>query len=98
MVGKFITKVIAEIQDWADVKLRRLCGRITPDQRVVVILVMFVVFGGLSVYMTVAAIYNIGKSDGRELGIEHIRRLQLPNDSIINPFESGRYGTGGEVE
>ena len=93
-----MAKVIAEIQDWADVKLRRLCGRITPDQRVVVILVMFVVFGGLSVYMTVAAIYNIGKSDGRELGIEHIRRLQLPNDSIINPFESGRYGTGGEVE
>ena len=56
MVGKFMAKVIAEIQDWADVKLRRLCGRITPDQRVVVILVMFVVFGGLSVYMTVAAI------------------------------------------
>ena len=50
-----MAKVIAEIQDWADVKLRRLCGRITPDQRVVVILVMFVVFGGLSVYMTVAA-------------------------------------------
>ena len=98
MVGKFMAKVIAEIQDWADVKLRRLCGRITPDQRVVVILVMFVVFGGLSVYMTVAAIYNIGKSDGRELGIEHIRRLQLPNDSIVNPFESGRHGTGGEVE
>ena len=58
MVGKFMAKVIAEIQDWADVKLRRLCGRITPDQRVVVILVMFVVFGGLSVYMTVAAIYK----------------------------------------
>ena len=37
MVGKFMAKVIAEIQDWADVKLRRLCGRITPDQRVVVI-------------------------------------------------------------
>lgn len=86
MVGKFIVKVIAEIQDWADVKLRRLCGRITPDQRVAVILVMFVVFGGLSVYMTVAAIYNIGKSDGRELGIESINGLRLKNDSIINPF------------
>ena len=85
MVGKFMAKVIADMQDWADVKLRRLCGRITPDQRVVVILVMFVVFGGLSVYMTVAAIYNIGKSDGRELGIEHIR---LKNDSIINPFNN----------
>lgn len=84
MIGKFIVKV----QDWADEKLRRLCGRITPDQRVVVILVMFVVFGGLSVYMTVAAIYNIGKSDGRELGIEHIDQIRLKNDSIINPFNN----------
>lgn len=88
MVGKFMAKVIAEIQDWADVKLRRLCGRITPDQRVVVILVMFVVFGGLSVYMTVTAIYNIGKSDGQELGIEHIDQIRLKNDSIINPFNN----------
>lgn len=84
MIGKFIVKV----QDWADEKLRRLCGHITPDQRVVVILVMFVVFGGLSVYMTVAAIYNIGKSDGRELGIEHIDQIRLKNDSIINPFNN----------
>lgn len=84
MIGRIIVKV----QDWADEKLRRLCGRITPDQRVAVILVMFVVFGGLSVYMTVASIYNIGKSDGRELGIEHINRLQLKNDSIINPFNN----------
>lgn len=86
MVGKFMAKVIAEIQDWADVKLRRLCGRITPDMRVVIVLVMMLAFGGLSVYMTVSAIYRIGRSDGREMGIEHIRRLQLPNDSIINPF------------
>lgn len=88
MIGKFIAKVIAEMQDWADVKLRRLTGRITPDQRVVIILVMFVGFGGLSVYMTVSAIYNIGKSDGRQLEIEHINRLQLKNDSVINPFNN----------
>ena len=79
---------IEKVQDWVDDKLRRMCGRITPDQRVVVILVMFVVFGGLSVYMTVAAIYNIGKSDGRELGIEHIDQIRLKNDSIINPFNN----------
>lgn len=84
MIGKIIVKV----QDWADEKLRRLCGRITPDQRVAVILVMFVVFGGLSVYMTVTAIYNIGKSDGQELGIEHIDQIRLKNDSIINPFNN----------
>lgn len=84
MIGKIIVKV----QDWADEKLRYLCGRITPDQRVAVILVMFVVFGGLSVYMTVTAIYNIGKSDGLELGIEHIDQIRLKNDSIINPFNN----------
>jgi len=84
MIGKFIMKA----QEWADERLRRLAGRITPDMRVVIILVMMLVFGGLSVYMTVAAIYRIGRNDGRELGIEHIRRLQLPNDSIINPFNN----------
>ena len=84
MIGKFIVKA----QDWADEKLRRLCGHITPDQRVVIILVMFVAFGALSVYITFASIYNIGKSDGRELGIERINRLQLKNDSIINPFNN----------
>lgn len=97
MIRKFITKA----QDWADGKLRRLAGRISPDMRVAIILVMLAAFGALSVYMTVASIYRIGRNDGndgKELGIEHVRRLQLPNDSIINPFESGRHGTGGEVE
>ena len=94
MIRKFIVKA----QDWADGKLRRLAGRISPDMRVAIILVMLAAFGALSVYMTVASIYRIGRNDGKELGIEHVRRLQLPNDSIINPFESGRHGTGGEVE
>lgn len=94
MIGKFITKA----QDWADGKLRRLAGRISPDMRVAIILVMLAAFGALSVYMTVASIYRIGRNDGKELGIEHVRHLQLPNDSIVNPFESGRHGTGGEVE
>lgn len=89
MIGKFIAKA----QDWADEKLRRLTGRITPDMRVVIILVMFVGFGGLSVYMTFASIYNIGKSEGRQLEIEHIDRLQLKNDSVINPFNTGSDGT-----
>ena len=84
MIRKFITKA----QDWADEKLRRLAGRISPDMRVAIILVMLAAFGALSVYMTVAAIYNIGKSDGQELGIEHIDQIRLKNDSIINPFNN----------
>lgn len=57
MVGKFIMKA----QAWADERLRRLAGRITPDMRVVIVLVMMLAFGGLSVYMTVSAIYRIGR-------------------------------------
>lgn len=93
MIGRFIVKA----QEWADGKLRRLAGRITPDMRVVIVLVMMLAFGGLSVYMTVSAIYRIGRNDGRKMGIEHIRRLQLPNDSIINPFENEKHGTAGEA-
>lgn len=84
-----IGNLIVRIQDWADVKLRRLCGRITPDMRVVVILVMFVFFGGLSIYLTVSAIYHIGQED-KALEIEHMKQLQLKNDTIINPFNPQR--------
>ena len=40
---------IERAQDWADERLRRMCGRITPGKRLAVILVMFLLFGGLSV-------------------------------------------------
>ena len=90
--------IIGKAQDWISGRLRNLCGRISPDMRVIIIVTLLLLFAGLSVYMTVASIYRIGRNDGKELGIEHVRRLQLPNDSIVNPFESGRHGTGGEVE
>ena len=64
MIGKFIVKA----QDWADGKLRRLAGRISPDMRVAIILVMLVAFGALSVYMTVSAIYASGRKTGRNWG------------------------------
>lgn len=40
---------IEKVQDWADDRLRRMCGRITPGKRLAVILVMFFFFGGLSI-------------------------------------------------
>ena len=66
---------IETVRDWADERLRRLCGRITPGKRLAVILVMSALFGGLSLYITVSSIYNIGKRDGQRLQIEHIRQL-----------------------
>lgn len=75
---------IEKVQDWVDDKLRRMCGRITPGKRLAVILLMSVFFGGMSIYITVSSIYNIGKRDGQRLQIEHIRELPLQqaNDSI----------------
>ena len=90
---------IGKVRDWADDRLRRMCGRITPGKRLAVILVMFFFLGGLSIYITVSSIYNIGKRDGRRLQIEHIRQLPLHgNDTTksINPLNRPQYGRSTE--
>ena len=90
---------IEKVQDWADDCLRRMCGRITPGKRLAVILVMFFFFGGLSIYITVSSIYNIGKRDGRRMQIEHIRQLPLQgNDTFnsINLSNKPEYGRNAE--
>ena len=84
---------IEKVQDWADDCLRRMCGRITPGKRLAVILVMFFFFGGLSIYITVSSIYNIGKRDGRRLQIEHIKQYPLhdsDNINLLNRLNNGR--------
>jgi hypothetical protein len=84
---------IEKVRDWADDRLRRMCGRITPGKRLAVILVMFFFFGGLSIYITVSSIYNIGKRDGQRLQIEHIKQYPLhDSDSInlLNRLNNGR--------
>ena len=84
---------IEKVRDWADDRLRRMCGRITPGKRLAVILVMFFFFGGLSIYITVSSIYNIGKRDGRRLQIEHIKQYPLhdsDNINLLNRLNNGR--------
>ena len=86
---------IERAQDWADERLRRMCGRITPGKRLAVILVMLL-FGGLSVYITVSSIYHIGKRDGQRLQIEHIRQIPLHGGDSINPLNRPEYGRNTE--
>lgn len=87
---------IERVQDWLDERLRRMCGRITPGKRLAVILVMFLLFGGLSVYITVSSIYHIGKRDGQRLRIEHIRQIPLHGGDSINPLNRPEYGRDTE--
>ena len=87
---------IERAQDWADERLRRMCGRITPGKRLAVILVMSLLFGGLSVYITVSSIYHIGKRDGQRLQIEYIRQFPLHGGDSINPLNRPEYGRNTE--
>lgn len=90
MIGRYVRKV----QDWVDDNLRRLCGRITPEKRLAVILTMFVVFGFGSIYIFISAIYNIGKNEGQRIEIEHIQMLELQRkDSINNQLKFYDNGT-----
>jgi hypothetical protein len=72
-----VKRLINKVQDWLDDRLRSLVGRLTPDRRVILIVSMLVVFGGLSIYMTVSSIYNFGKDKGERLQIERIEALKL---------------------
>ncbi len=87
-------KYIIKVQDWVDDNLRRLCGRITPEKRLAVLLTMFLFFGIASVYIFVSAIYNIGKNEGQRIEIEHIQMLDLQKKDSINQLKFN--DNGGE--
>ena len=95
MIRKILSPVnqaITHVQDWADEKLRHLCGRMTPEIGLAVILFMLLFFGGLSIYFTVSSIYRIGKEDGETIRIEHIRQLQLQSKDSTNIFNQSEIG------
>lgn len=70
-------KKIKAFGEWLEDHLRRLCGEITPDKRIIVILTMFLLFTGLSLYFTISSIYRFGKGEGERLQIRHIEKLEL---------------------
>jgi hypothetical protein len=73
MTGKLIDKVT----DWWENSLRSFFGRLTPDRRVILIVIMLISFSGLSVFMTFSSVYNLGKDRGEKMQMEHISRLQF---------------------
>jgi hypothetical protein len=94
MIKKFFNK----ISEWLEDGLRGLLGRLTPDRRVILVLTMLLVFGGLSIYMTVSSIYNFGKKSGIQLEIERIETLRLQQEQArrdsINQLNNFHNGTG----
>lgn len=76
------------INEWLEDGLRGILGRLTPDRRIILVISMFLVFGGLSIYMTFSSIYNFGKNKAEKMQIEQIESLKLQveqqRDSINN--------------
>lgn len=72
-----IKKKLTSVRDWFEDGLRSLLGQITPDGRIIIILVMLFLFGFGSIYMTVSSIYNMGKKSGQQIQIEHIKQLEV---------------------
>lgn len=93
-----VKKGISKLNEWFEDMVRGLVGRMTPDRRVILILSMLFVFGGLSIYMSVSSIYNIGKKSGRQLEIERIEAVRLQQEQArrdsINQLNNHYDGTG----
>ena len=95
-----LQKIIQNINEWLEDRIRHLIRPLSPDGRVILIVTMLVLFSGLSIYMTVSSIYNFGRDKGRKMEIERIETLKLEleqegRDSInyqsqLNEFEYGR--------
>ncbi len=93
MVKKAINKLNERFED----VVRGLLGRMTPDRRVILVLTMLFVFGGLSIYMTVSSIYNFGKKNGAQLEIERMEALRFQQQArrdSINQLNNHDNGTG----
>ncbi|GEM_PF-2472196 len=82
-----IQKKIKSGLDWIEDHFRRMCGEITPDKRLAVVLTLLVIFSCLSLYVTVYSIYSIGKSAGERKSIEQVDEIEEVKRAEYFPFE-----------
>ena len=79
---------IKELGYWLEDKLKDLCGEITPDKRLTVIVIMLLFFTILNLYFTFTAISNWGREQERrdQLKIEHIKQLELEKSKFKEQY------------
>ncbi len=71
-------KAYVKFKEAIEEKLRGLCGRLSPEKRVITIIVLVVLFALVNFYMIFRAIYDIGREDARQEVIE-ITPLNIPD-------------------
>jgi hypothetical protein len=90
---KKITNKLLQFRSRVEEKLQTYCASLSPKKRLVSILVLFSIFGIVSLYFAFSSIYNINKTDREQIKMEHINQLQLhARDSIhhLNPTKHER--------
>ncbi|EEB22873.1 TraL conjugative transposon family protein [Phocaeicola dorei] len=71
-------KMFIKIRDLAGEKLRGICAGLSPEKRMMTIVVMAVLFALGNFYMIFCAIYDIGREDAKREVIE-IAPLDIPD-------------------
>ena len=71
-------KMLVKIRDLAEEKLRAACAGMSPEKRVITIVVLTVLFALGNFYMIFRAIYDIGREDAKREVIE-ITPLDIPD-------------------
>jgi hypothetical protein len=90
---------IHDIKKKLEEHLKARLDRLSPKARLVTVLTMFSVFAVLALYTFGKAVYDIGKNDGKEMEIEHIRQLELaPPKRSINQLNNNYNGTERRAE
>lgn len=71
-------KIFVKIRDLAEGKLCGLCAGLSPEKRVITIVVLAVLFAVGNFYMIFRAIYDIGREDAKQEIIK-IEPLNIPD-------------------
>lgn len=81
---KHIKHIFKEIGYSINDFLRRMCGSLSEDARIVVILSMLFIFTIGNIYFTISTIYNWGREDARKEipEVRHIDGLDIMDSGI----------------
>ena len=78
-------KIFVRIKDLAEKKMRGICAGLSPEKRVITIIVLAALFALGNFYMIFRAIYDIGREDASREVIE-IAPLDIPDFVPADPL------------
>ncbi|MDR2882508.1 MAG: TraL conjugative transposon family protein [Alistipes sp.] len=79
-----VRKPFESLREMVETSLRRICGRVSPDRRAVVIVAMLVLFAALNLWITARAIWSIGRENAPPQQIE-IPLKESNEQQLLNP-------------